>query len=64
MVERLAGGAAEQPADRGVRDRGSRRADRVAGARMSVRVGVVVFPGSNRDIDTVDAPGPSRAPSR
>ena len=61
VVERLAGGAALEPADRGVRDRDDRRALRRPSAsgrgrtEMPVRIGVVVFPGSNCDRDTVHA---------
>src|SRR5262249_35934470 len=48
--------AAVEPADRVVRHRGAGR-DVLSGgcARMTVRIGVVVFPGSNRDIDAVNA---------
>ena len=62
VVERLAGGAAGQPAHRGLRHRDpgrrlvARRGDqRQRAGLMPVRVGVVVFPGSNCDRDTVHA---------
>src|SRR4029078_12741221 len=44
-------GAAGEPAHRGVRDRGHRA--RRGGRLMPVRIGVVVFPGSNCDRDTL-----------
>ena len=49
------GGAAVEPADGAVRGRGSTRPRRGGGRRMTVRIGVVLFPGSNRDIDAVNA---------
>ena len=54
--------APQQPAHRGLRGRAARddlvdRLDRARrrGAGLMVRIGVVVFPGSNRDIDALNA---------
>ena len=59
-------GASVQPADRAVRDRAARRhlGGTCRGGRVSVRVGVVVFPGSNCDTDTAWALAPGRRRAR
>ena len=50
--------AAVEPADRGVRGRGAGEAAAATATRGrpdDVRIGIVLFPGSNRDIDAVNA---------